>query len=107
MKRQVSVKVYMDEDLYQYYSSIADGRKGRVIREALQLHKDLSSLTSARTLTEIMAEIKQGFDRIERLLTVNPGEAISPGNKRETTGNAAEKNDLADMFENIIQIPEG
>lgn len=46
VKKQVSIKVYMDEDLYHFYSSIADGSKGQLIRDALQMYRDLSSISS-------------------------------------------------------------
>lgn len=72
MKKQVSIKVYLDEDLYQFYTSIEDGRKGQVVREALMLYRDLRGHTSANNIADILAEIKQGFQKIESLLKEKP-----------------------------------
>ena len=68
MKRQVSVKVFLDEDLYQFYAGIKDGKKGQVVRDALRLYKDLNGYTGATSIIGILAEVRQGFHKLEGLL---------------------------------------
>ncbi len=102
MKRQVSIKVYMDEDLYQYYSTITDGRKGKVVCEALRLYRDYSSTSSARSLAKIKEEIRQGFQRMECLLK-NCSSASRAIEQYVPQKDTAIKGDMDDMFAGFIQ----
>jgi len=104
MKRQVSIKVFLDEELYRYYSGLEAGRKGRVVREALRLYKDLAEpSSSAKALAEIISEIRQGFARIERLLEA--GVALQRSHQNEGKGEVRLE-DMADMFEGFIKDAE-
>lgn len=83
MKKQVSIKVYMDEDLYSFYKNIEDGKKGQVVRDALMLYRDLRLYSSANSLVEILAEIKEGFQKIGYLLTQTPNIAGPADTKKD------------------------
>lgn len=100
-------QVYLDEDLYQFYSNIEDGRKGQVVREALKLYRDLRDYTSANNIADILAEIKQGFQKIERLLKEKPDLFISsaPNNDHQKEKFGA-KADMADLFVGFLDAAE-
>jgi hypothetical protein len=104
MKKQVSIKVYMDEDLYSFYKNIEDGRKGQVVRDALMLYKNLRLYSSANSLVEILAEIKEGFQKIEHLLAKKPdiaGPADTDNDQQQP--NSRETTDMAVLFEGFVQ----
>ena len=105
-KRQVSIKVTMDEELYQYYLSLPDGTKGKVIREALFLYRDFCSITSPRSMAEIITEIRNGFAKLENIPLERPSaEQPSPTNEQPTP-KGPEEDDLSDMFDGFIQFPD-
>lgn len=102
MKKQVSIKVYMDEDLYMFYKNIEDGQKGQVVRDALMLYKNLRLYSSANSLVEILAEIKEGFQKIEHLLAKKPDRPADTDNDQQQP-NSRETTDMAVLFEGFVQ----
>ncbi len=103
MKKQVSIKVYMDEDLYKFYENIKDGQKGQIVKNALKLYKDLQLYSDAGSLVEILAEIKEGFQKIERLLAERPDTAPTDKDKDQQQSDPKKTSDMADMFEGFVQ----
>lgn len=111
MEKQVSIKVYFDEELFEFYTNIEKGRKGQVVRDALVLYKELQKYSKSGGIAEILAEIQQGFARIESLLKGQQSnnsilhqsrqQAAAPN--KANTDNAS---DMADMFEGFVQMSD-
>jgi hypothetical protein len=110
MSKQVSIKVYFDDELYQFYAKIESGRKGQIIRDALNLYKELQTYSKSGGLAELLAEIRQGFARIEGLLQACPDASLCIQQhqlqEKSKPAKEADIHDMADMFAGFIKMPE-
>ncbi len=104
-KRQVSIKVTMDEELYQYYLSLPDGTKGKVIRDALYLYRDFCSITSPRSTAEIITEIRNSFAKLENLLLERPS-AEQPSSTEQPAPAGPKEDDLSEMFDGFVRFAD-
>lgn len=112
MEKQVSIKVYFDEELFEFYTNIKKGRKGQVVRDALVLYKELQKYSKSGGIAEILAEIQQGFARIEDLLKGHPNiNSILQQNRQQEDKTPykkanADTPDMADMFEGFVRMSD-